>query len=255
MSHFYKFLALFLISTKFHCSDLENRGNICGSEQVHPVKKIMCVYHYEDSKRAERWILLLLMGSLFFSLGVSIPMFILTYPGDECLLFVSVRGEALIYGNPAGCNFLSYGHCVLTLFSVLVLGLIFCRPRKGVLRRQKPKEVGSTRSLRGSTLNGGGHYAVQSECDSTVTEFGISRFYSTKAIAISAFSAIFALITAFVIISGYLVTCNELQYESRRQVLGKITLGKKMGPLTLFLMLIFYLKIVLPIMSMLLKFM
>ena len=27
----------------------------------------------------------------------------------------SVRGEALIYGNPAGCNFISYGHCFLVL--------------------------------------------------------------------------------------------------------------------------------------------
>ena len=75
----------------------------------------MCVYHYEDSRRAERWIWLLLMATILFSVGVSVPMFILTYPGDECLLFVSVRGEALIYGNPAGCNFIAYGHCHLIL--------------------------------------------------------------------------------------------------------------------------------------------
>jgi hypothetical protein len=42
-------------------------------------------------------------------------MFSLVYPGDECLLFVSVRGEALIYGNPAGCNFIAYGHCIIIL--------------------------------------------------------------------------------------------------------------------------------------------
>ena len=53
--------------------------------------------------------------AILFSLGVSAPMFIVVYPGDECLLFVSVRGEALIYGNPAGCNFIAYGHCIIIL--------------------------------------------------------------------------------------------------------------------------------------------
>ena len=42
----------------------------------------------------------------------------------------------------------------------------------------------------------------------------------------AAFAAMFSLITALVILSGYLVTCNELHYETRRQVLGKTTLGK-----------------------------
>ena len=59
------------------------------------------------------WILLL--AGICFSAGVTVPMFILTYPGDECLLFVSARGEALIYGNPAGCHFISYGHVTLIL--------------------------------------------------------------------------------------------------------------------------------------------
>jgi len=188
----------------------------------------MCVYHYEDSKRAEMWIWMLLMGTILFSVGVSVPMFILTYPGDECLLFVSVRGEALIYGNPAGCNFISYGHCCLVLTAMVVLFLMFRRPKKGILRRKDPKEVGSTRSLRGSVPNGGiglgqSHYNIQSE--DTVSQFGVSRFFSTKAIALAGFSAIFALITALVIISGYLVTCDELHYETRRQVLGRTTLG------------------------------
>jgi len=188
----------------------------------------MCVYHYEDSKRAEMWIWMLLMGTILFSVGVSVPMFILTYPGDECLLFVSVRGEALIYGNPAGCNFISYGHCCLVLTAMVVLFLMFSRPKKGILRRKDPKEVGSTRSLRGSVPNGGiglgqSHYNIQSE--DTVSQFGVSRFFSTKAIALAGFSAIFALITALVIISGYLVTCDELHYETRRQVLGRTTLG------------------------------
>ena len=75
----------------------------------------MCVYHYEDSKRAQCWIFILLLAAILFSFAVAAPMLILTYPGDECLLFVSVRGEALIYGNPAGCNFIAYGHQILIL--------------------------------------------------------------------------------------------------------------------------------------------
>ena len=71
---------------------------------------------------------------------------------------------------------------------------------------------------------GQSRYNIQSE--DTVSQFGVSRFFSTKAIALAGFSAIFALITALVIISGYLVTCDELHYETRRQVLGRTTLGK-----------------------------
>ncbi len=61
--------------------------------------------------RAECYLVLLSTGCLVMSLLSAVPMFILSHPGDECLLFVSVRGEALIYGNPAGCNFIAYGHC------------------------------------------------------------------------------------------------------------------------------------------------
>ena len=51
-----------------------------------------------------------------FSLGVAVSMGILMYPGfDECLLFVGVRGEALIYGNPHGCNFMIVGHLGIIL--------------------------------------------------------------------------------------------------------------------------------------------
>ena len=127
----------------------------------------MCVYHYEDSKRAQVWICVLLLAAILFSLAAAAPMFIVTYPGDECLLFVSVRGEALIYGNPAGCNFIAYGHCVVILLgkipytqngqktilysklfhlaAIIVVILIFGRRRKGILRRKSPKEIGSTR--------------------------------------------------------------------------------------------------------------
>ena len=90
-----------------------------------------------------------------------------------------------------------------------------------------------SRSLRGSqvpTQNGIGlgqsHYHIQSE--DTVSQFGVSRFYSTKAIVFAAFAGMFSLITALVILSGYLVTCNELQYETRRGVYKKTTLGKNL---------------------------
>lgn len=190
----------------------------------------MCVYHYEDSKRAEIWIFILLLAAMLFSVGVTIPMFILTYPGDECLLFVSVRGEALIYGNPAGCNFIGFGHMILLLLGIVALALIFFRPKKGIIRRKQPKEIGSTRSLRGTQLSGQNsiglgqsHYNFQTE--DTVSQFGISRFFSAKTIVIGVFASTFSIITALVILSGYLVTCNELHYETRRQVLGRNTLG------------------------------
>ena len=63
-------------------------------------------------RKSECYLVLLLMAAICLSALVLVPMFILTHPGDECLLFISVRGEALIYGNPVGCNFISYGHCV-----------------------------------------------------------------------------------------------------------------------------------------------
>ena len=62
--------------------------------------------------RAECYIVLLSLGCVLLSLLTAVPMFILAHPGDECLLFITVRGEALIYENPAGCHFLSYGHCL-----------------------------------------------------------------------------------------------------------------------------------------------
>ena len=60
--------------------------------------------------RAECYVFLLGLACAAMSLLAALPMFVLTHPGDECLLFISVRGEALIYGNPAGCNFVAYGH-------------------------------------------------------------------------------------------------------------------------------------------------
>ena len=71
----------------------------------------------EASKRCV--ILALSLLSMIFSLGVAVSMGILMYPGfDECLLFVGVRGEALIYGNPHGCNFMIVGHCVIVFLGI-----------------------------------------------------------------------------------------------------------------------------------------
>ena len=78
--------------------------------------------------------------------------------------------------------------------------------------------------------NGISHYNVPSE--DTISQFGVSRFYSTKAIVFSAFAGIFSMISAFVILSGYLITCDELHYETRRQVLGRVTLGEFPIPIT-----------------------
>ena len=73
----------------------------------------MCVYDCSD-KSGRLWVVILWLLSVIFSLGVAVSMGILMYPGfDECLLFVGVRGEALIYGNPHGCNFMIVGHCCI----------------------------------------------------------------------------------------------------------------------------------------------
>ncbi len=79
------------------------------------------------------------------SLLSAVPMFALTHPGDECLLFVSVRGEALIYGNPAGCDFVAYGHCCVAAGVAVLLGMLFCRRRKGFVERGKGKGKKSAR--------------------------------------------------------------------------------------------------------------
>ncbi len=59
-----------------------------------------------------------------------------------------------------------------TFSAVVVLGLIFCKPKKGILRRSQPKEIGSNKSLRGSLAVsnpqngialGQSHYHIQPE--------------------------------------------------------------------------------------------
>ena len=102
------------------------------------------------------------------------------------------------------------------------------------------------RSLRGTQLSGQNgiglgqsHYNFQS--DDRLSHFGVSRFYSTKVLVLSAITATFALVTAMVIMSGYLITCNELHYETRRQVLGRQ--GNSLGKMIFFVVVFNYLLI------------
>ena len=81
----------------------------------------MCFYDTCTESNWRVWIIILTTLGILFSVGVAVSMGILMYPGfDECLLFVGVRGEALIYGNPHGCNFMIVGHCC-----IIFLGMYF----------------------------------------------------------------------------------------------------------------------------------
>ena len=60
----------------------------------------------------------------------------------------------------------------------------------------------------------------------TIQARQFARLYSVKVILICAVLAMFTIVTALVITSGYIVSCNELHYETRRQVLQRTTLGK-----------------------------
>lgn len=53
-----------------------------------------------------------------------------------------------------------------------------------------------------------------------------ARLYSTKVILVCAFLAMFTLVSALVVLSGYMVSCDELHYETRRQIHGRTTLGE-----------------------------
>ena len=59
----------------------------------------------------------------------------------------------------------------------------------------------------------------------TLIFFRVSSHYSTSAIAISMLLSTFSLLIALVCLSGYLITCDELSYETTRQIHGRTTLG------------------------------
>ena len=53
------------------------------------------------------------------------------------------------------------------------------------------------------------------------------RLYSTKVILLCATITLFVVVTALVVLSGYVVSCNELHYETKRQLYGRTTLGER----------------------------
>eukprot|EP00094_Tigriopus_californicus_P013691 TCALIF_13248-PA protein Name:"Protein of unknown function" AED:0.30 eAED:0.30 QI:229/0.5/0.4/0.6/1/0.8/5/0/540 len=175
--------------------------------------------------RTQCRIFLMVLGCIGLSALAAVPMFILTHPGDECLLFVSVRGEALIYGNPAGCHFIAYGHCCV-IFGAMVLTflLFFPHRRKGFVKRDA-KDTVSNRSI-GGTLQSG--MVAQSSTSVTSRQI-VARIYSTKVIVVATCLAMFSVVLATVILSGYLVSCDELAYETRREIYGRGSLGKWHG--------------------------
>jgi len=167
----------------------------------------MCCYN----QRREKWVIILVLVGVLFSLGVAVPMILVTYPGDECLLFVSVRGEALIYGHPAGCTFISASHCLIAFASLVFLIVLITCQRRGA--RAEPAKNGSIRSLRGSVAG------------VSANSFGPRAKPTVSLILFSLVIWLFVLINAIVILSGYVVTCGELQYETRRKLYGSLTLG------------------------------
>ena len=141
----------------------------------------------------------MVMVGVLFSLGVAVPMILISYPGNECLLFVSVRGEALIYGHPAGCNFISASHCLIALAAlVFFIVLVACRRTAGTTTNvNKNPSNGSVRSLRGSIAG-----------QSMASSFGPAAKPTITLITFSLVIFLFVLITAIVMLSGYVVTCG-----------------------------------------------
>ena len=69
---------------------------------------------------------------------------------------------------------------------------------------------------------------------STLERARVNRIYSTKTVLMALTMALFMLVMAMVITAGYVVSCDELHYETKRQLYGKTTLGKRKYPLTAF---------------------
>ena len=144
-----------------------------------------------------------------------------------------MRGEALIYGNPAGCHFMAWGHCLAVIGALALLGMLFCSPaaRKGFVKR--PRESASNRTLRSASAASTRHHinpGFGQLSSLSVNSLGRRRFqrlYSTKVILLCATVTLFVVVTALVVLSGYVVSCNELHYETKRQLYGRTTLGKE----------------------------
>ena len=72
-------------------------------------------------KITEGWICVLTFGTILLSIIVSVPMFLQIYPGDECLLFISLHGENMSYGNPVVCTVIAYGYSTLIFAGKVLL--------------------------------------------------------------------------------------------------------------------------------------
>merc|ERR1719195_2547476 len=143
-------------------------------------------------------------------------MILVSYPGNECLLFVSVRGEALIYGHPAGCNFIAASHCLVAGTAlVFFIILISCR------RTSSPAAA----SVKNPSMSNGSVRSLRGSLGTVASSFGPAAKPTITLIVFSTIMLTLVLMTAVVILSGYLVTCGELQYETRRQLYGSLTLG------------------------------
>lgn len=196
----------------------------------------MCFYDTCTESNWRVWIIVLTTLSILFSVGVAVSMGILMYPGfDECLLFVGVRGEALIYGNPHGCNFMIVGHCCIIFLACVLIYLLFARQTKGFLRRNVGSKNGiSNRNMQGTIAASSAYSSNPTALQNWNRVHGssggfdsgrVSSHYSTSAIAISMLLSTFSLLIALVCLSGYLITCDELSYETTRQIHGRTTLG------------------------------
>ncbi|XP_023349442.1 uncharacterized protein LOC111718159 isoform X1 [Eurytemora carolleeae] len=155
----------------------------------------------------EGWVTALLLLGVICSLGVAIPMLLITYPGDECLLFTSVRGEALIYGHHAGCIYVTVSHFLMVVASLFFFVMFFWSRAQG----SRQDGTASNRSLRGSVAG--------------LSQTIVRTKITLSILVLSIILTIFVFLTAIIILSGYIVTCGELQYETRRQLYGRTTLG------------------------------
>ena len=103
--------------------------------------------------------------------------------------------------------------------------------RKGFVKR--PRESASNRTLRSASTASTRHHinpGFGQLSSLSVNSLGRRRFqrlYSTKVILLCATVTLFVVVTALVVLSGYVVSCNELHYETKRQLYGRTTLGKK----------------------------
>ncbi len=83
----------------------------------------------------------------------------------------------------------------------------------------------------GSVVDGNAQYnpwqlgLLPSASMDTIARRRFARLYSGGTILLCGVVAAFVTIVAAVIVGGYVVSCSELQYETRRQLYGRTTLG------------------------------